>query len=488
MAELKYQIEGDPQKAITALSKLVAKQEEAIQKLKDTNRAGRDVNRTVDGMSDAIQQYVTIGAGVAVVATALRQQEQIATEAAQRIGGMADNLKRLIQISNSATESKAIQGLAKGIARDVGIPENQAIGLAVEGITSGFTPDQTKTLSRVALFEADAVRFVKAMDAIHDSFTDLPGGVEGTANTALRLLKERTFGNVNEVLEAAKANADIVGELGGTFAQAGAIATVAAGQRDPQQAAGQIRMFLSKLITDPQGRFKGGGDVFADIRASEGLTDQQIDKLFGERERAGATLARGLLLRNLPRMEALAGEASAAAGAAGTSQSLFREAQRRALDDPRLASTIAMRRSEERLAESREGEGITENRRKSVISETMRRLEGEGRNFLNLGLNRLLLETSRITGMSPEYIAEQGAVSIRGRAPFTFSNQELRDRVDRERTDILQSAGSLPEINTNTAAVVTNNRLLQDQNRLLEGLRFAGVIGATRPSLNAGIE
>jgi len=488
MAELKYQIEGDPQKAIAALSKLVAKQEEAVQKLRDTNKAGRDVNRTFDGMGDAIGRYVTVGAGIAVVATALRQQEQIANEAAQRISGMADNLKRLIQISNSAGESRALQGLARGIASDVGIPEGQAIGLAVEGITSGFTPAETKTLSRAVLFEADAQRFIKAIDSIHDAFTDLPGGVEGTANVALRGLKERTQANVNEVLEAAKANADIFGELGGTFVQAAAIGTVTAGQRDPQQAAAQVRMFLSKLITDPQGRFKGGADVFADIKASEALSDPEMDKLFGEREKAGAALARGLLLRNLPRMETLAGAMSAAAGAAGTPSSLFAQAQRRAIEDPRLASDLAKRRAEERLAESREGEGITENRRKAVIAETMRRLEGEGRNFLNLGLNRLGLELSRVTGMSPEYIAQQGAVSIRGRAPFMPATRALRDRVNRERDEVLESSGSLPGLDTNNAVVAENNMLLKQQNDLLRGLQISGFLGATRPSLNAGIE
>lgn len=489
MSELRYQVESDPSKAIQSLAKLVAKQEEVINKLKETSRAGRDTKVTFEDITGALGRYISVAAGLRFVSQAFQEQEQRATEAARRIDGMSDNLKRLIQISASTSESQSLQQLAKDIALSGGIgDENKALAFAIEATTSGFSQQETRTLARVGKFEADSIGFVKAMDAISDAFKNLPGGVEGTINTSLRLLQERTQANIVEVLQGAAANADVVGELGGSFAQAAALQTFAAGQRDPQQVSSQIRLFLSKLITDPQKRFLGGPDVFADIRASETLTDAEMDKLFGERERAGAALARGLLLRNLPRIEALSAEASAAAL---SPQSLLAQAEQRAKDDPRLRSIIRGTANEERAAQQREAAGMAEREQEEVIKEIKRRQDIVGMGPMMKKFQSEILSFFDVyLQASPETLARIGAGPIvsQRRGSFRSGIGDPNEAARQEAADILRTTQNPTELTTNNAVVAENNMLLKQQNDLLRGLQISGFVGSTRPSLNAGVE
>lgn len=358
--DLKYQVEADVQKAIASLNRTVAKQDELIGKLREQNSTAQRTRQSTEGMTAALGGYITVAAGLALVNRLFAENEAIAERSATRLTGMADAMKRIVQISATGVESKALIDLARSIAGEVGVPEQAALGFVAKAATSGFVPSETRTIAQAFKFEPNLERLTDAIDGVTDAFGTMRGGVEGTANVALRMLNERTFGSMVEVLDAARANADIVRDLGGTFEDAASIATVLAGQRDPQQAGAQVRAFLSKLVTDPKGRFRGGAGVLEDIARSASLTSTEMASIFGEREKAAATLGRSLLLENLPRIEQLSREAAAAAAGAGRPDSLFRRRAAAAEAVPSIVAAAELARSELGLERTREGLGTTE--------------------------------------------------------------------------------------------------------------------------------
>jgi len=346
LGDIRYDIDADPQRAVQKLSRVVAKQEQVIQKLHGTNRAGRKTGGTFSKVTKSLSSMISVGAGLSIITRFFQDMKRQGEEAQSTIDSMFDSMRRLSQIAKTPEEFQKFRNIAFDVSKETGLALKDAVDLTFSALSSEFTPEQIKQFAPVQS-TIDLAGAFRTVELLRTQF-------KGTAGTPEQILAQVLAGSKKSPLGfeevgpgTARAAAAFSG-LGGTIQETIAATAFAAKGEKPEEAVTGIRAFADELAKKDAFVGRGLIDSIKQLRdqfgtAGGGVDEERLAAFFSNtRARAGAKL----LVPNLDTLQKFVSDIERGRAQAGTPEGPIQTAIGVAQASPILESERRARQAE----------------------------------------------------------------------------------------------------------------------------------------------
>lgn len=442
---IKYQFDSDPQKALAGMGKMIAKQEESIQKLKEMNRQGKKAGGEMVGRAASlVTQWLSVGGAISSARAALQQYQQQSAQAAQKRLSKEDVLKKLIQISGGDEKKyNAFVRTGETLSKDYGIEEVQALIDVFTGASLGLSNKQIVKVGGWKKFVSKITPLVEGSAGIATQFGEaaLGGTHAGRINAGLAGAEFSKVG-VEELMANVLAPGQSVLKLGGTPAELfAAVSVFAKGLKSVEEAATVVGRYADVVTRDK--RFKGVGYIES-LEMLSRMSESERKAVIGENVRAEKGM--GLGLQNLEVLKDLVDEINRSVAATGTPTSRINLAKD--LSDKVLGPMTAQQRTKASRGIAEEKVmGLPQLRREAMRDTVM---EAATTNKLNV-FARWVLEKEfgfhMATGTDPEVMARQYGTTLTHQRGEEMTRENIARNIDelvrlgRERNDQVRISG-----------------------------------------------
>lgn len=364
MATVKFNLEADEAKAVSAFLKVLDAQNKAEQGFKRTLTAGQQVDTMLANFGKSAAGFASIATAVDLATKALQFHNQELEKAGQRQRGAEFGLAALSQLAGGDVgKMRQMVEEAKKTSVESGLDLNASANLQSQLENFGIG-DQRKLFADLVGTVRDPGALAEAAVTLRDAFgADETGDMRAIINKALGASAESKT-DVNQLLTGSAQIAPGIAAIGGSDEEAmAALATLSRGRASPEMAATEIQA-LAKVIMR-QGL--GGQGLLAGMDAVgqqiAGMGDADKLKFFGDVEgfKAFSTLSqnRDAVNRALGMTDAgnAIGPADAVAGAINVRKAI-----------PEIAAAERLRMADQGLEQTRADKfGVFENQRETML-------------------------------------------------------------------------------------------------------------------------
>ena len=458
MANVTFKLEADEADAVRGFLKLVEAQKKSEDQFQKGYRAGKQHHDMLKGLGGEIDsligKYIGIGAAIETARKALEYFHKEREAGSNRLKESEFTGSRLAQLANTPEQLKGMLAQAQKSSTQGGMALPQAQNLQFE-LESANIPEAREMIAGLYGIIEQPAEIARAIVTARNAFGKKARSVRQTLNEAKLASGPETI-DLDQVLLNVTNLAPGTAQLGGTQEEAfSALAMLSGARKDPEQAATEIRAFMTQAMR----KGLGGKGLFGALEAAQkrtkGMSDKQLIKFYEDQEalRGAATLA--------PRLDELRQRARdmEAQGQEGDNDQVAQMlGLRQAL--PELNAPRTSRAIEQSLAAARSGQFGTE----GINADTaIQAIELESLNRSESPLRRMLRTTAasgaKALGASPETIIQVGAAMTGG-------------------TD---AQGRTPAYDGRPGEQAQANKMLVDAiHKLIKTIERGGTLGPTR--------
>jgi len=352
---ISWNLEANSQKFLAGMNRAIAKQDEAIRKLREQNRVAKRTGSTMRGFtSQATSQFATLAAGIAAASRALSNYRAVAKGALNTLKDTQEGFTRFVSISNG--DPKKLAGLiatSKELSRREGIPIGESNTIVFNASSLGTDNKEILRLGRLRALATHILPLATAGPQLRSAFgPEILGGTNKSAVNAIiqaavesKITPEELAKNVlttgasgSKLLKGTKnAGTDVLTAL--------SVTTKAV--KNPEVAAtGLSRLFdiLGRGANKDQFR---GKEFRSTVHELANLSIDELDDIIGENIRADRAV--GALLKGVRdgSFDKIRAATQAAIDATGTNQDLAEKNIKVAAGNQELSAARGLERATE---------------------------------------------------------------------------------------------------------------------------------------------
>lgn len=363
---------SDDAPVLRSIRRLDRAQDRMERKFGKVQRAGRSAGTGLSkSFSDTALKIGLVTAAATGLGAALSAADRIGKAAGERLRGVADALKGIVQISNSQADLLSNREVIKNLRTQSGFGEVEATDFFFALTSQGLSKRDVRAAGKLRGIESDPLSVATAVQKLRAQFGEnVLGGRFESIVGALGVGAKQSPASLGGLANLALQPLAIGKELGfGPEAVIAATAKATLSAVTPEQGATQLEALFTALLKDDDKRFAGKG-LQGSLDIIEGLSGKDRDKLIGGRKEA--LLGLGLVTSQREQIRQLTADifSEISATTPGTTDFIARN-EAIAATDPTIQSALAAERSTQQRELSEERLGRREVQQQIIIDEVM---------------------------------------------------------------------------------------------------------------------